>query len=104
MLVSIATNGQTDIDFKFKTYTVNEGLVHNKVNKTVMDAQGFLWIATEGGLSRFDGVTFTNFKNELPFSDKTGACGCAVQKDCLLSMFLPSKFKFLLILWPMTSF
>ncbi len=69
MLVSIATNGQTDIDFKFKTYTVNEGLVHNKVNKTVMDAQGFLWIATEGGLSRFDGVTFTNFKNELPFSD-----------------------------------
>lgn len=69
LLSFLTLNGQTDFDFKFKTYTVNEGLIHNRVNKTVMDQQGFLWIATEGGLSRFDGVTFTNFKNELPFSD-----------------------------------
>lgn len=52
--------GQYD-DLKFQWYSVKEGLVHNMINKMLMDKDGFLWIATEGGLSRFDGVSFTNF-------------------------------------------
>ncbi|MBC7426449.1 MAG: hypothetical protein H7321_07925, partial [Bacteroidia bacterium] len=31
------------------------------VNKCVMDKKGFIWLATEGGLSRFDGLNFRNF-------------------------------------------
>ena len=44
-----------------KSYTVADGLAHNEINKIVRDSRGFLWFCTAGGLSRFDGYTFTNF-------------------------------------------
>jgi len=45
----------------FKTYTVSDGLAHNKINRIVRDSRGFLWFCTSDGLSRFDGYAFTNF-------------------------------------------
>ncbi len=48
-------------DLKFKNYTVADGLVHNMINAIAMDKNGFLWIATDGGISRFDGWKFVNF-------------------------------------------
>jgi len=44
-----------------KSYSVADGLAHNEVNKIVRDSRGFLWFCTAGGLSRFDGYSFTNF-------------------------------------------
>ncbi|MEO7044768.1 MAG: hypothetical protein ABI091_05635, partial [Ferruginibacter sp.] len=52
-----------EANFKFKTYTSKEGLVHNYTKKCVTDRKGFLWIITQHGLSRFDGVTFKNFEH-----------------------------------------
>ena len=52
-----------DYNFKFKTYTTNDGLVHNSVKKCQADSKGFLWIITENGLSRFDGYQFKNFQH-----------------------------------------
>ncbi len=46
---------------RFETLTVSDGLVSNEANVFLQDRQGFLWIGTFGGLSRFDGATFTNF-------------------------------------------
>ena len=61
----ITSNAQlfADYNFKFKTYTTNEGLVHNSVKKCLSDSKGFLWIITENGLSRFDGYQFKNFQH-----------------------------------------
>ena len=59
--------------FKFTTYTAKQGLAGNYVNDCVKDKKGFLWIATQNGLSRFDGVQFKNFfhderdSSSLPF-------------------------------------
>lgn len=53
----------SEYNFKFKSYTVKNGIAHDKVNKVVQDSKGFLWVGTEGGLSRFDGYKFKNFKN-----------------------------------------
>ncbi|MEO6254673.1 MAG: histidine kinase [Ferruginibacter sp.] len=50
-------------DFKFKTYTANDGLVHNFAKKGAQDSKGFLWIITQHGLSRFDGINFKNFEH-----------------------------------------
>jgi ligand-binding sensor domain-containing protein len=50
-------------NFKFKTYTANEGLVHNYTKKCRQDSKGFLWIITQHGLSRFDGLNFKNFEH-----------------------------------------
>jgi signal transduction histidine kinase/ligand-binding sensor domain-containing protein len=36
-------------------------LAHNEINRIVRDSRGFLWFCTAGGLSRFDGYSFTNF-------------------------------------------
>jgi ligand-binding sensor domain-containing protein/two-component sensor histidine kinase len=46
------------------TYTVAEGLAHNNIKAIFQDAKGYLWIATNEGLSRFDGYAFTNYGTE----------------------------------------
>lgn len=47
----------------FKSYTVQEGLVANPVRCIYQDKDGFIWIGTFEGLSRFDGYRFTNYTN-----------------------------------------
>ena len=56
-----------------KAYSTADGLAHNSVNRIVRDSAGFLWFCTAGGLSRFDGYTFTNFGVDqgLPHADVT---------------------------------
>ena len=46
-------------------YTTKDGLPHNTVTCTYKDKEGYLWIGTYGGLSRFDGSHFLN----LPIGD-----------------------------------
>ncbi|NBB86921.1 MAG: response regulator [Bacteroidetes bacterium] len=60
---------------RFETFTVSDGLVSNEANVFLQDRQGFLWIGTFGGLSRFDGATFTNFLH-----DPTDAASLAQNK------------------------
>uniref|UniRef100_UPI003F9DC4A2 ligand-binding sensor domain-containing protein n=1 Tax=Mycobacterium sp. TaxID=1785 RepID=UPI003F9DC4A2 len=48
----------------FRHLTVDEGLAQNTVLATLQDAHGFLWIATEDGLDRYDGYTFRHFAHE----------------------------------------
>jgi ligand-binding sensor domain-containing protein/signal transduction histidine kinase len=47
-----------------KAYTTADGLAHNVVNRIVRDSRGFMWFATNDGLSRFDGYGFTNYTVE----------------------------------------
>jgi ligand-binding sensor domain-containing protein len=42
-------------------YTTKEGLPSNSIYRTIIDKRGFLWIASESGLSRYDGRTFKNY-------------------------------------------
>lgn len=37
-----------------KTYTIADGLAHSSVGSIYQDHKGFLWIASEGDISRFD--------------------------------------------------
>ena len=54
-----------------RNYTTADGLPSNHIYKCLQDKKGFLWVATENGLSRFDGQRFTNFtmKDGLPDND-----------------------------------
>jgi diguanylate cyclase (GGDEF)-like protein len=45
----------------WRRYTVNEGLPQNSVVAITEDVQGFIWMATYGGLVRFDGHSFERF-------------------------------------------
>ena len=43
------------------TYTTVDGLAGDDISSVIEDQQGFLWIGTQKGLSRFDGHAFKNF-------------------------------------------
>lgn len=46
--------------------SMNDGLSHNFVDDIYRDSKGFVWIATSGSLSRYDGYEFVNFKPNSP--------------------------------------
>jgi two-component system sensor histidine kinase ChiS len=50
-------------------YDQKQGLCNNRINSIVEDDDGFLWLGTEGGLSKFNPKTgeFTNFSEEHGF-------------------------------------
>ncbi|CAN5471472.1 hypothetical protein BH10BAC2_BH10BAC2_24020 [soil metagenome] len=47
--------------YNYQHYDITDGLSGLTVYKIVQDKNGFIWFATETGLSRFDGSQFKNF-------------------------------------------
>jgi len=45
---------------QFRRYGLLEGLPSSKVHAVVQDSQGFIWVGTSVGVSRFDGVEFVS--------------------------------------------
>ncbi len=43
------------------SFTAGDGLPNNLTKSSYQDQDGFLWIATDGGLVRFDGIELINF-------------------------------------------
>lgn len=56
-------------DFQIFQYTIDDGLPSNECHGTVMDPKGYLWIATDRGLSRYDGYNFKNYGLEEGLTD-----------------------------------
>ncbi|PID89439.1 MAG: hypothetical protein CSB01_01910 [Bacteroidia bacterium] len=50
-------------DLRFERLTDNNGRSLGRVTGIVQDSIGFLWIASSNGLFRYDGYSFTSFKN-----------------------------------------
>ncbi len=46
----------------FKHLTLNDGLSQNSVFCILQDQQGFMWFGTQDGLNKYDGYTFTIYK------------------------------------------
>ena len=47
--------------YHFEQYEVADGLAQSSVNHFLQDRYGYLWVATAGGVSRFDGNDFISF-------------------------------------------
>lgn len=64
ILLLCASQGHDSManELRFDRFSVEDGLNHEVVRGIVQGPSGFLWIATEGGLIRFDGFTFVEFK------------------------------------------
>ena len=75
MLTSLSIFAQ-----KARLYTSETGLPNSQINSISQDSRGFLWVSTENGLSRFDGIEFSNFR-----SDKTDPG--ALASDLVLMMY-----------------
>jgi len=51
-------------DWRFRSYTSDDGLAHETVLAVHRDRRGFLWVGTMGGLFRFDGRRFDAFESD----------------------------------------
>ncbi|MBN2116487.1 MAG: hypothetical protein JW730_07950 [Anaerolineales bacterium] len=49
---------------RFEHITVQDGLSQNAALAIFQDRRGFLWIGTQDGLNRYDGYSFTTFKQD----------------------------------------
>jgi len=58
MVLSIAGNAQR---YNFTNFGVEDGLVQSQPLDIVQDKYGSLWVATLGGISRYDGNSFHNY-------------------------------------------
>jgi len=56
-LASVNSQGQ----YRFKNYTINEGLSQSSVTTIIQDNNYGIWIGTQDGLNRFDGKSFEVF-------------------------------------------
>src|SRR5947208_6264643 len=66
LLFPFCTEAQT---YFFSNYSVKDGLAQSNVSGVVQDSAGFYWIATAGGVSRFDGKNFINYTTENGLAD-----------------------------------
>ena len=73
LVISSAVSGADDEWFA-RAWRVDDGLPDNNVSGVVQAPDGYLWVATHGGLMRFDGVRF----QEFPPDNLEGAPGRGV--------------------------
>src|SRR5689334_15351130 len=48
-------------EYSYVYYNTRDGLAGSTIYDICQDKDGFIWFATEAGLSRFDGTRFKNF-------------------------------------------
>jgi diguanylate cyclase (GGDEF)-like protein/PAS domain S-box-containing protein len=53
----------------FQAIGSEQGLAQNTVNALLQDRQGFVWVATQGGLHRYDGYAFRVFQHRAGEAD-----------------------------------
>jgi ligand-binding sensor domain-containing protein len=71
LLLHYSTRSQ---DFIYKHYDLQDGLPNPTIHAIFQDKDGFLWLGTESGLSRYDGNRFKTYtvKDGLPGNEVLG--------------------------------
>ena len=67
LFLSFAANvkaGDSNEDLYFRTLRLKDGLPGSTVTTIQQDLQGFIWIGTNDGLCRFDGINFKTYRHE----------------------------------------
>ena len=52
-------------EYRFRLYRVEQGLPSDVIKAVTQDPLGFIWIATDDGLVKYDGLKFTTYKSAL---------------------------------------
>ncbi|MFA5418060.1 MAG: two-component regulator propeller domain-containing protein [Bacteroidales bacterium] len=58
----------------FTNYSTDQGLPNNTVRKVLQDQKGDLWIASEGGITKFDGQKFYTLNNKNGLGTDEALC------------------------------
>ncbi|MBO9611831.1 MAG: histidine kinase [Dyadobacter sp.] len=77
--------GQDLADFSVTNYNSDNGLPQTSVGNVVMDKNGFLWLATQGGLVRFDGKQFVTYNRlNVPSLSSNRILKVALRSDSIV--------------------
>jgi ligand-binding sensor domain-containing protein/two-component sensor histidine kinase len=68
LLIAVPVTAQ---EYSYRHYDVKDGLAGSTVYFVHQDKEGYIWFATETGLSRFDGTHFKNFTTKDGLPDNT---------------------------------
>jgi ligand-binding sensor domain-containing protein len=66
VLLTTKANAQT---YNFNNYSLKDGLIQSNVNDILQDQEGYIWFATDGGLSKFNGQNFVNYSTNEGLSE-----------------------------------
>jgi len=66
-LGSNLTFARSELPMHFSNLGTDDGLSQGTVNAILQDDQGFIWLATEDGLDRYDGTSITPISDQYPF-------------------------------------
>jgi len=83
ILISLAGKTSEAQNLHLTFFSEANGLPSNQVKHVVHDSMGFLWIAGDAGLLRFDGVNFSNYSQQVP--SQYGRYFCNTPEGLLLS-------------------
>lgn len=70
-VLPLVAQNQLEMRYYERLRTTDDGLPHNSVRSILQDQRGFIWLATVGGLARFDGREIEEIKVPESFR-KTG--------------------------------
>ncbi len=82
-LQSAILNAQ-QYNYRFRHFTIDDGLSQGMVNCITQDAQGFMWFGTKDGLNKFNGYSFTAYRHD-PFDQQS------ISGNYITSLFSDSK-------------
>lgn len=68
-------------EYTQRVWETDDGLPHNGVNGLVQRRDGFLWMATQNGLVRFDGLEFRKWRSPLLADAQTSAIRAIIEED-----------------------
>ena len=69
-VVSLIASGQS---YHFQNYNVKDGLSQSNVTCGVQSDEGYLWLGTDGGVSKFDGKNFLNYSISSGFIENNAS-------------------------------
>lgn len=85
--IALALDSRRELSqFSHEVWLTENGLPQNTVHSIAQASDGYIWIGTEEGLARFDGVKFTVFNEQRDHSGKlwVGTCGGLTESSQIL--------------------
>jgi signal transduction histidine kinase/ligand-binding sensor domain-containing protein len=85
---------KTSVQYAYDIWTTEDGLPQNSINDILQTSDGYLWLATFGGLVRFDGSRFVVFDRSVEgiksqrikalYEDKKGTLWAGTEEGMLI--------------------
>lgn len=102
-LTLVVCTASTFGQYRFDTWTTDNGLPQNGLRQITQTPEGYLWFTTFDGLVRFDGIRFTTFNkgntkgilnNRFTgiFADTDGTIYATTMEDGILTVFRNGEF------------